>query len=129
VSSGSSPDQPRDLMTARQQLLALHCRPLDASSALGDEELAATLRELPGWAVEGGAIVRTYAFANYFETIAFVNALAFMVHREDHHPDLVVGYNRCTVRFSTHSADGITQNDLICAAKSDAIFEQTYRPE
>ena len=116
-------------MTARQQLLALHCRPLDATAALGDEKLTEQLRELPGWAVEGGAIVRNYAFGNYFETIAFVNALAYMVHREDHHPDLVVGYNRCTVRFSTHSADGITQNDLICAAKSDAIYEQNCRPE
>ena len=83
----------------------------------------------PGWKVEGKAIARTYGFANYFETIAFVNALAFMVHREDHHPDLSVGYNRCTVRFSTHSADGITQNDLICAAKADAIFDQRYNPE
>jgi 4a-hydroxytetrahydrobiopterin dehydratase len=116
-------------MTARQRLLALRCRPLDAASAIGADDLATQLQELPGWNAEGGAIVRTYAFANYFETIAFVNALAYMVHREDHHPDLVVGYNRCTVRFSTHSADGITQNDLICAAKADAIFEQNYRPE
>jgi 4a-hydroxytetrahydrobiopterin dehydratase len=116
-------------MTARQRLLALHCRPLDASSALKTEDLAAQLREFSGWNVEGGAIVRTYAFANYFETIAFVNALAYMVHREDHHPDLSVGYNRCTVRFSTHSADGVTQNDLICAARTDAIFDQNYSPE
>ena len=116
-------------MTARQRLLALHCRPLDASSALGAEELTAQLRELPGWNVEVGAIVRTYAFANYFETVAFVNALAYMVHREDHHPDLSVGYNRCTVRYSTHSADGVTQNDLICAAKTDAIFDQHYSPK
>jgi 4a-hydroxytetrahydrobiopterin dehydratase len=116
-------------MTARQRLLALRCRPLDAASAISADDLLTQLRELPGWAVEGGAIARSYAFANYFETLAFVNALAYMVHREDHHPDLVVGYNRCTVRFSTHSANGITQNDLICAAKSDAIYEQHYCPE
>lgn len=116
-------------MTARQRLLALRCRPLDAASAMRADELAAQLRALPGWTVEGGAIVRTFGFANYFETIAFVNALAYMVHKENHHPDLVVGYNRCTVRFWTHSVDGITQNDLICAAKADAIFEQNYGPE
>ncbi len=116
-------------MTTRQRLLAQHCRPLDASSALGADELGSQLRELPGWSGEGSAIVRTYAFANYFETISFVNALAYMVHREDHHPALNVDYNRCTVRFSTHSANGITQNDLICAAKADAIFEQIYSPE
>jgi 4a-hydroxytetrahydrobiopterin dehydratase len=49
-----------------------------------------------------------------------------MVHREDHHPDLVVGYNRCEIRFSTHSAAGVTENDFICAAKADAIFDHCY---
>jgi 4a-hydroxytetrahydrobiopterin dehydratase len=50
-----------------------------------------------------------------------VNALAFIAHREDHHPDLEVGYNRCTVRFSTHSVEGLSENDFICAARIDAL--------
>ena len=110
----------------RAELLARHCRPLEASAALDAAAVAERLSALPDWRVETDAIARSYGFADYFETIAFVNALAFMVHREDHHPDLEVSYNRCTVRFSTHSAHGITENDLICAAKADAIFDQRY---
>ncbi len=53
--------------------------------------------------------------------MAFVNALAWIAHTEDHHPDLQVGYYRCTVRFSTHSVGGISVNDFICAAKADAL--------
>lgn len=111
---------------SRAALLALHCRHLDASAALDPTSLDAQRSAVPDWHVDGGAITRRYDFADYYETIAFVNALAFMVHQEDHHPDLVVSYNRCTVRFSTHSAGGITENDLICAAKADAIFDQRY---
>lgn len=111
---------------SRARLLALHCRQLDASAALDAGGLSAQLADLPQWRQDGKAITRTYAFADFHETMAFINALAFMVHREDHHPDLEVSYNRCAVRFSTHSADGITENDLICAAKADAIFDQCY---
>jgi len=110
----------------RAELLVRHCRHLDASAALDSAALGAQLAELPGWRVESGAIARTFAFADYYETLAFVNALAFIVHREDHHPDLDIRYDRCTVRFSTHSAGGITENDFICAAKADAVFEYRY---
>lgn len=108
------------------ELLAAHCRPLDASAALSGAALAPTLSALADWHVDGDALVREFVFDNYYQTIAFVNALAYMVHREDHHPDLTVAYNRCRVCFSTHSAGGITENDLICAAKADAIFDQRY---
>jgi 4a-hydroxytetrahydrobiopterin dehydratase len=111
---------------SRARLLALHCRPLDAAAALDRGALCVQLAELPQWREDGDAISRNYSFADFHETMAFVNALAFMVHREDHHPDLEVSYDRCTVRFSTHSAKGVTENDLICAAKADAIFDQRY---
>ncbi len=78
---------------------------------------------LPGWTQKAGAIEKTFAFANYHETMAFVNAVAFIAHREDHHPDLGVHYNRCTVTYSTHSAGGVTQNDLICAARVESLFK------
>lgn len=110
----------------RAQLLAGHCGQLDAAAKLDATALQAQLAELPDWRVEGGELVRTYRFADYYETMAFVNALAFMAHREDHHPTLEVSYNRCVTRYSTHSAGGITENDLICAAKADAIFDQRY---
>ena len=87
-------------------------------------ELAEQLLVLPEWRFEAGAIARGFRFADYRETIAFVNALAWVVHAEDHHPELTVGYNRCEVRFSTHSAGGVTSNDFICAAKADALYAQ-----
>ena len=79
------------------------------------------LRELPGWELAGNEIAKTFKFANYYETLAFVNASAWISHREDHHPDLEVGYNKCRVRYSTHSIGGISENDLICAAKMEGL--------
>lgn len=86
-----------------------------------DARLRDVLVGLPGWALSGGAIEKTYRFKNYYETIAFVNAIAWISHAEDHHPDLAVGYNKCTVRYSTHAIKGLTENDLICAAKVEAL--------
>ena len=98
-------------------------RPL-SSGAMTDSEIAAQLQVLPGWALERGAIARTFRFSNYLETIAFVNALAWVAHTEDHHPDLAVGYDRCEVCFSTHSVGGISINDFICAARVEALDAQ-----
>ena len=83
-----------------------------------DTHLAAA----PGWALADGAIQKRYEFADYHRTMAFVNALAWVAHGEDHHPDLAVSYKRCTVRFNTHSVGGISINDFICAAKVDALL-------
>ncbi len=107
---------------ARQQLLARKSRPIAGERAYTVTEIEAQLTELPGWSLRDGAIERSYAFRDYYDTIAFVNALAWMVHGEDHHPELLVSYNRCTVRFATHSVSGISGNDFICAAKCDAVF-------
>lgn len=108
-------------MKTVQQLLASHCREIKGA-ALGEAEVFAQLTVLPQWTQNAGTLTKTYRFKNYYETIAFVNALAFIVHREDHHPDLHVGYNRCEVRYNTHSVNGISDNDFICAAKADAIY-------
>lgn len=89
---------------------------------LNDQEITARLAVLDGWMRDGNTIVKTYHFANYHETLAFVNASAWISHRTDHHPDLEVGYNRCVVRYSTHSAGGLTDKDFTCAARLDALF-------
>ena len=81
------------------------------------------LKQLKGWIVEDGKLVKVYPFTNYYQTMAFVNALAWVSHREDHHPDLLVGYNKCRVEYSTHSIGGLSENDFICAAKCEALFE------
>ena len=81
------------------------------------------LKKLKGWIIEEGKLVKVYPFTNYYETMAFVNALAWISHREDHHPDLLVGYNKCRVEYSTHAIGGLSENDFICAAKADALLE------
>ena len=95
--------------------------------ALTATEIVSQLARLQGWTLSGeGAqvsIEKTYRFANYFETIAFVNAAAFVAHVADHHPDLVVGYNTCVVRFNTHDVAGISATDFECAARIDAALQ------
>jgi 4a-hydroxytetrahydrobiopterin dehydratase len=103
-------------------LLAMSCQPR-TGAALSRAEAEKLLSEVPGWALSDTAseISRTWKFGNYYETMAFVNALAWVAHREDHHPDLEVGYNRCKVRLSTHSVNGLSENDFICAARVNAL--------
>ena len=113
-------------MRTAAELLAAHCRPQQGPVAMGDGQAEAQLAALPQWRRVDGAISRTFRFADYLQTIAFVNALAWMAHGEDHHPDLHVGYGWCEVRFGTHSVGGISENDFICAAKADAIFDQRH---
>ena len=94
------------------------------AARLDDARVASFLQQVPGWerAGDGKEIAKTFRFQNYHETMAFVNATAWVSHREDHHPDLEVGYNKCRVRYSTHSVGGLSENDFICAAKIEALF-------
>ncbi|AOS78217.1 MULTISPECIES: 4a-hydroxytetrahydrobiopterin dehydratase [Hydrogenophaga] len=78
--------------------------------------------EADGWKLIDGSIERTFKFANYHETMAFVNAMAWIAHREDHHPDAAFGYNRCTLRFNTHDVNGISVSDFHCAAAVNALL-------
>jgi len=91
------------------------CQP--GAAAMTQAAVKAVLPDLPGWTGNGKAISKTYSFADYYHTMAFVNAVASVAHAEDHHPDMAVGYNKCTVTYSTHSVGGVSENDLICAAK------------
>ncbi|MDT0496313.1 4a-hydroxytetrahydrobiopterin dehydratase [Algiphilus sp. W345] len=62
-----------------------------------------------------------FEFKNYWRTTAFINAVIWIAHSEDHHPDIQFGYKTCSIRYSTHAANGLTENDFICAAKVDAL--------
>ena len=75
-----------------------------------------------GWRLIDGTLEKTFSFKNYYETIGFVNAIAFIANAEDHHPDLAVTYNKCTVRFNTHDVSGISVSDFFCASKVDALL-------
>ena len=95
--------------------------------ALGATEIVTQLSQLNGeqalgWRLIDGALEKTFTFKNYHETIGFVNALAFIANRENHHPDLAVHYSKCTVRFNTHDVNGISVSDFFCASKVDALL-------
>ena len=94
--------------------------------ALSATELVTQLVNLQGWSLNGDganvAIEKTFHFANYYETISFVNALAFIANAQDHHPDLSVHYNRCVVRLNTHDVQGISITDMECAALFDGLL-------
>jgi 4a-hydroxytetrahydrobiopterin dehydratase len=102
------------------ELAREHCRA--GAPKLAGDALAARLAALDGWSGNGTRIEKTFAFADFHATIGFVNALAWIANREDHHPDLTVSYNRCTVAWSTHDAGGVTQNDVVCAAKTERLL-------
>ena len=100
------------------------CKPCEGGvKPFTADETKQLLQDMKGWAIEHGRLAKTFAFQNYYETMAFVNALAWISHREDHHPDLGVHYNKCRVEYSTHAIGGLSENDFICAAKCDALFD------
>jgi 4a-hydroxytetrahydrobiopterin dehydratase len=104
-------------------LISSNCKP-DAP-ALSEVAVAALLPHVAGWAVIDGKLQTSFTFRNYYETIAFVNALAWVSHQQDHHPELMVSYKMCVVSYNTHSAGGaLSNNDFICAAKLSALYVQ-----
>jgi 4a-hydroxytetrahydrobiopterin dehydratase len=100
------------------------CQPCEGGTKpFTAEESKKLLKDLKGWTIENGRLTKTYSFENYYQTMAFVNTLAWISHREDHHPDLGVHYNKCRVEYWTHAIGGLSENDFICAAKCEALFE------
>ena len=99
------------------------CKPCEGGvSPLTPDESGRLMKQIPGWELGEGFISKSYTFKNYYQTMAFVNATAWISHREDHHPDITVGYNQCRVEYRTHAINGLSENDFICAAKLDALF-------
>ncbi len=108
TSSAPSPTPPpRQALSATQ--LVMQLTQLNAEQALG-------------WRLIDGALEKAFSFKNFYQTMAFVNALAFVANKHNHHPDLQVTYSQCTVRFSTHDVKGITASDFLCAAQTDALL-------
>lgn len=126
-------------MISISNLLARHCQ--HTEMALNAAEIDQYLHIVNGtldskdtcWQVVNSAanihIAKTYKFNNYYQTMAFINAIAFVIHNEDHHPEITFSYNQCTIKFDTHSVNngkgGLSINDFICAAKVDAIYNPT----
>lgn len=105
------------------ELTNKQCKPCEGGSLpLTQENINELLKKLDGWMLHDRLISKVFEFKNFYQTMAFVNAVAWLSHREDHHPDLKVGYNTCHIEYSTHSINGLSENDFICAAKVDALF-------
>jgi 4a-hydroxytetrahydrobiopterin dehydratase len=108
-------------------LLTKQCTPCTAQTPrVSPEEVNRLIGTLPGYKadLQAGSISKVYEFDDFYETMAFVNALAYIAHVEDHHPELAVSYNRCAVTFSTHAIGGLSENDFICAAKIEALLRR-----
>ena len=102
------------------------CLPCEGFGArLTPDAVNQQLQNLAQWqaAPDHFSIYKDFTFKNYHHVMAFVNALAWVSHHENHHPDLEVGYNHCLVRYTTHAIHGLSDNDFICAAKADALFK------
>lgn len=110
-------------MTHESQWLERHCRPqTDPAARMSGEAVSATLLHLPGWECKQDTLVRTFQFAHDLQTLAFVNAVGWIAHTQDHHPVLEVCYRTCTIRYCTHSINGVSENDFICAARINALM-------
>lgn len=102
-----------------------HCEPCEGIGApLNPEQISNLMPQLAdGWQVHHHkTIKKSFSFHDFYETMAFVNAIAWIANLENHHPDLEIGYNYCHVTFMTHALQGLSQNDFICAAKIDALM-------
>ena len=109
-------------MTTTSDLVAQSCAACEGGvAALSSADAAELLKQVPGWEMADGVLRRKFKFKDYHEAVAFVNATAWISHKENHHPDIELGYNRVTMKYVTHSAGGLTQNDFICAAKVNAL--------
>lgn len=104
-----------------------HCEPCEGiGTALQPAVIANLLPQIAkDWIVSQNQkqISRDFRFKNYYQTISFVNAIAWMANLENHHPDLEVGFNHCLVHYTTHALNGLSHNDFICAAKVDKLYE------
>jgi 4a-hydroxytetrahydrobiopterin dehydratase len=105
-------------------LVKSRCKPCEGGvEPLRGEEAQNLLKQLNGWTLHDDTIGKTYTFKNHYQAVAFANAVAWISHREDHHPDMAVGYNTVRIGYTTHAIRGLSVNDFICAAKVDALFD------
>ena len=111
-------------MNTASDLTSQRCKPcVGGMPALSQAQADKLMQQIEGWQQLDQRINKTYHFKGYYQTIAFVNAIAWMAQREDHHPELTVNYNKCHVEYTTHAMGGLSENDFICAAKVDALLK------
>jgi 4a-hydroxytetrahydrobiopterin dehydratase len=109
-----------------QELTTQHCEELPkGSKPLIIPAIESNLSQLRGWdaPLNYVNISKTFNFKNYLQTIAFVNAVTWVANKEDHHPQICFGYNSAKITLTTHNAKGLTHNDMIMAAKINALLD------
>ncbi|WP_029407955.1 4a-hydroxytetrahydrobiopterin dehydratase [Thiomicrorhabdus sp. Milos-T2] len=108
------------------ELLSQHCEDMPkGTKPIIIPTIESNLSILEGWEapLSYANIAKTFNFKNYHQTIAFVNAVTWLANKEDHHPRICFDYNRCEITLTTHSAKGLTMNDMIMAAKINALLD------
>jgi len=107
------------------ELESKSCKPCEGGVApLTADVIHTLLQKVQDWSLadDKKQISRSFSFKNYYQTMAFVNAVAWIANQEDHHPDLEVSYNRCLVTYTTHAIGGLSENDFICGAKINTLI-------
>ena len=103
-----------------------HCQACEGGiKPLSAAEINKRLTALVAWQFDeiNKCIRKVFEFKGYARTMAFVNAVAWIATVENHHPDLEVSFNRCVVKYQTHAAGGVTENDLLCAEKVEELLK------
>jgi len=116
-----------DRVLSLDELAVLHCTAQASDRACAPAQADAQLRELPGWRREGGSIDRKFEFSSWLEALCFVQAVGWMAHCQDHHPDISLQGQQCQIRWSTHSSGGLSRKDFVCAARTDRLSESFLR--
>ncbi|QCU90581.1 4a-hydroxytetrahydrobiopterin dehydratase [Thiomicrorhabdus sediminis] len=109
-----------------EELLSQKCEDIaKGSKPIIIPTIESNLSVLSGWdtPLNYAHIHKTFQFKNYHQTVAFVNAVTWLAHKEDHHPKICFDYNSCEISLSTHNVGGLTMNDMIMAAKINALLE------
>lgn len=108
------------------ELAKRHCQPCSGTTPkVAPETMRLLVADVAGWSLVDNdtVLTRQFEFGNFYQTMAFVNAVAWIAHREDHHPDLQVSYRSCNVRYTTHAIRALSENDFICAAKINRLLD------
>ncbi|MCU0779886.1 MAG: 4a-hydroxytetrahydrobiopterin dehydratase [Akkermansiaceae bacterium] len=93
------------------------------SDLLAKDEITAALKKLPEWELEGKAITRTLEFDEFNDAIDFVNGLAEIVDEAQHYPEIVISYNRVSLKLTTEEEGGVTQLDIELAHRIDNLAD------
>jgi 4a-hydroxytetrahydrobiopterin dehydratase len=96
-----------------------------AVKKMSEAQVGVALKEAPEWSELSDTIQRTFQFSDFVRAMEFVNEVARMAEADQHHPDILVRYNKVTLTLSTHDAGGITKKDFTLAKKCDAVFARS----